>query len=139
VEFEASRTRAGLAGVGVLTSLAAAWAVASADESTVFIAGRGLHWVCPFRHLFGVPCPSCGMTRSVVMTFGGNWRVALALNPGGPLLVLGALLFGAWLLFRALRPPADGVVTTRGLAPWAYAYGAAVLGVMLVHWVRALV
>ena len=46
---------------------------------------------CAFKQRFGIPCPACGMTRAVVLTFARKAFTAAELNPGGPALVLGAV------------------------------------------------
>ena len=30
-------------------------------------------WVCPLKVLTGIPCPTCGMTRSFIAVIRGNW------------------------------------------------------------------
>ncbi|HEX8557259.1 MAG TPA: DUF2752 domain-containing protein [Pyrinomonadaceae bacterium] len=129
--------KAGAAGGALLASLALARGLASADASGVYVAGGVMPVVCPVRLLFGAPCPGCGMTRSVLMTLGGDLGGALAANPAGPLLVVALALLGAQLLVSAFR--AGGVA--RGgdpgrprLLPWASAYAAVVLAVMLINW-----
>jgi hypothetical protein len=42
---------------------------------------------CPLRATTGVPCPLCGMTRGVGAVLRGDVMHAMALNPGGVLLV----------------------------------------------------
>lgn len=131
------RRVAGLLGVALLASLAVLRGVASATEASVFIAGRELGWTCLLKGLFGFECPSCGLTRSAVLTLGGDLQTALSLNPGGPLLVLGALLLGASLLVLSLRPAADDArfgAALRRLRLCASAYGVLTLGVVLARW-----
>jgi hypothetical protein len=55
---------------------------------------------CPFRYLFGIPCPLCGMTRALAALTRWEWRQALELNVLSPaaFAVLAALALG-------LRPP----------------------------------
>src|SRR3982074_1850794 len=38
---------------------------------------------CPLRTLTGVPCPFCGMTRSVTAAVHGDLAHSLVLNPAG--------------------------------------------------------
>ncbi len=45
---------------------------------------------CLFLSLSGIPCPTCGMTRSVIATVQGHWGEALRYHAFGPVL-LGAL------------------------------------------------
>ena len=136
---DGTRVKAGLAGAGVLASLALTRLAASADEAAVSFAGRGLPWLCPLRSLFGLPCPTCGMTRSVVLSLHGECGRAAALNPAGPLLVFGLLALGLLLLLAACSPRAStGAALPRAALIGAYAYGCLTGVVLLVHWVRAL-
>lgn len=36
---------------------------------------------CPINLLFGVPCPSCGLTRAVLLVFHGDFSAALSMHP----------------------------------------------------------
>jgi hypothetical protein len=128
----------GFAGGALLASLALARGLAEASAAAVSVAGRELPVVCVSRLLFGVSCPGCGMTRSVLMTLGGDVRGALSVNPGGPLLVAALILVGAQLLFMALRGgTAEGESAPRRLLPWASVYAAVVAAAMLIHWAGA--
>ncbi|MGB8508076.1 MAG: DUF2752 domain-containing protein [Pyrinomonadaceae bacterium] len=141
MSLSASKTRlvSGLCGAAALASLAVLRIVARADESAVFFAGRELHWSCPLKQLLGVPCPSCGMTRSVLLTLGGDWRGALSLNPGGPVFVFGIILLSAMLLLSSLKTPvrADSPHAPAWSRPafWAASYGCVWAAVVLVHWI----
>ncbi len=44
--------------------------------------------VCLVQSLCGIPCPGCGITRSVLALLGGDVGYALSLNPVGPVLLL---------------------------------------------------
>ncbi len=44
---------------------------------TKFLFGQ----ICPFRILFGIPCPGCGMTRSLFLLLQGRFLDALAMQP----------------------------------------------------------
>lgn len=44
--------------------------------------------LCPFRLLTGIPCPTCGMTRSWVHTAHGQWAEAVSQHPLGPAVML---------------------------------------------------
>ncbi len=50
--------------------------------------------ICFFFFLTGLPCPGCGLTRSIHLLLNGQWAAALAMNPFGPpvLILLGLLL-----------------------------------------------
>jgi hypothetical protein len=63
--------------------------------------------VCTFRRTTGVPCPGCGLTRSIVAAVHDGWKASYAYHRLGPLLVLYLLtqLFYriAWLTLRPFR------------------------------------
>jgi len=87
---------------------------------------RGL-LACPVRHLLGIPCPGCGMTRSLLFLAHGDWRAAVAQHPLGPLLVAeGIALWVAWGLV------AQGVVAApsrRALNGWLIGHAVLLFGV----------
>ena len=76
--------------IGCLTSgdLIAGRLLLRADEARVYLAGRALTYRCAFHEATGLSCPTCGMTRSVVMSLHGEWARAWHMSPGGPALVL---------------------------------------------------
>jgi len=129
--------KTGLTGVALLASLAVARGLAEATPAAVHVAGRALPVICPSRLLFGVNCPGCGMTRSVLLTLGGDLRGALSVNPAGPFLVVALILLGAQLLFAA-RGTEESPSVPRRLRPWASLYGAVVASVMLIQWAGGL-
>src|SRR2546421_3781363 len=90
---------AGVTGACVLLQLVALRALASATETYVTFAGRELHMECSFRQHFGVPCPNCGMTRSVLLTLQGELGRAARVNFAGPFLVVGVVLFALAMFF----------------------------------------
>jgi Protein of unknown function (DUF2752) len=52
--------------------------------------GHHLSWlVCPVNHFTGIPCPTCGMTRSFVATIRGDWQQAFTYHLFAPLLFAG--------------------------------------------------
>ncbi len=76
--------------------------------------------LCPLRRLTGVPCPFCGMTRSVVAVGHGDLGASLALNPGGIVLVVGAIaLLLVGRRWRRLAVPTWAIATFFALL-WAY-------------------
>lgn len=40
-----------------------------------------LRWRCPAAMVLGVPCPTCGMTRSVWLALRGDFAAATAMHP----------------------------------------------------------
>lgn len=62
----------------------------------------GLPTVCFIKSVTGVPCPSCGSTRSVLELLHGQLKSAFLLNPLGFVLLAGLLIIPLWLLFDLL-------------------------------------
>lgn len=58
----------------------------------------GLPGFCLFKTLTGIPCPGCGITRSILALLGGDAASSFRLNPAGPVVVM----FFAVLLVVAL-------------------------------------
>jgi hypothetical protein len=54
---------------------------------------------CLVKHVTGIPCPSCGTTRSVLAMLQGDWGQALLLNPFGYVIAAILLLAPAWILY----------------------------------------
>jgi len=64
---------------------------------------------CPFKVMTGLPCPGCGMTRSVVALLHGDATTSFYFHPLGVPLVLVVVLLAladAWIWWRAGRPGA---------------------------------
>jgi hypothetical protein len=81
-------------------ALAARWLL-RADEEHVFVLGRPIAWVCALRAQFGLPCPTCGLTRSVVMSLHGEFARAWGMAPAGPVVVVGMIAFAVAMLVLA--------------------------------------
>ena len=133
----------GIVGALVLLQLGLLRALASVNDGQVFVAGRGLHWECWFKRGFGFPCPTCGLTRSLLLTLQGEVAAAWRLNPAGLFLVSGLLLLGLALVFLALHrrrrtPQASGAVQRRiRIATKVYAH--ALVAVLFAHWLAEIV
>ncbi len=86
------------------------------------ILGIGALWtpsgsvvVCPLLLLTGLPCPTCGITRSVSATLHGQLSEALRFHPLGPVVVLLAVVVLASSLAQLARRP-----WLDRLTPWGY-------------------
>ncbi len=64
---------------------------------------------CPFRQLFGVKCPMCGMTRAILSLLRGDLREAFSWHPVWPL----ALVLIPLFLVLELRKPGSGKLPGR--------------------------
>lgn len=51
---------------------------------------------CAFKGLTGMPCPTCGFTRAAVALSRGSLTTAISMNPLLSILVIAALLAGAY-------------------------------------------
>ena len=64
------------------------------------IIGQGTKQVvCPIKLATGIPCPSCGSTRSVLKIFEGDIISALQTNPLGFVIFTVLLVGPFWLLY----------------------------------------
>jgi hypothetical protein len=58
--------------------------------------GPGL---CLFKHITGIPCPSCGTTRSVLSLLHGDVTNSLIYNPFGVIIMLIMVILPIWISF----------------------------------------
>ena len=99
-------------------------------------AGLGTHQQlglppCTARVLFGVPCPSCGMTTAFAHFTRGEWAASAAANAGGFLLAALCAVQLVWLAGSlALGRPWGGFRGERVLLAGLSAVGA----VSLIDW-----
>lgn len=51
-------------------------------------------WQCPVRYYLGVPCPGCGLSRSMEAFLHGDWEASFTIHAFGPffLLAIGILI-----------------------------------------------
>ncbi len=70
---------------------------------------------CAFKGLTGLPCPSCGSTRSVVHLAHGDIYAAFAMNPLAAVSFVAAVLFFLYSLVTLVfyLPRVSFVLTTR--------------------------
>ncbi len=126
-------------GLVTLADLAAGRMLLQADEARVYFLGRALDWKCAFHASTGLPCPTCGLTRSVVMSLHGEFARAWALAPGGPALTIGLAAFALAMLALAFAQwkGSEGRVAPAGkwIRNGALAYAAAAAVVWLGGWV----
>jgi SNF family Na+-dependent transporter len=58
--------------------------------------------VCPLRYWTGLPCPTCGMTRSFIAIAQADWHQAVAQNLFGPLLFASFLIAAVHIIVELL-------------------------------------
>ena len=136
-------SRAGFAatvvGVMLLLELVITSVAFGADNDFVYFFGRRINLVCAARQRWGVPCPTCGLTRGFVLTVHGNVFKAWRLSPTGPLAVGGILGMGIALLgfasFERRRTPAQLAGMKRWLQNGALAYGGMAALIWISSWI----
>ena len=120
---------AAISGVIILLDALAARLALAADDVRVYIFGHQIGWECAMRRA-GLPCPTCGLTRSIVMALHGEFTRAWHMAPGGPVLLAGALLAGAALLLQGVR----GGTAPRWVRGGALVYATAAAAIWLGGW-----
>jgi hypothetical protein len=57
--------------------------------------------ICPLAGLFGLPCPSCGLTRATIALIKLDWRRSYLVHPGAiPVLLYLAVAASGWAHWR---------------------------------------
>src|SRR5689334_7316775 len=84
---------AGITGLAIWLDAVIAGLLLRADESRVYVLGHPIGWVCAWRSQFHLPCPTCGLTRSLVLSLHGQLGLAWHLAPAGPVALFGLLGF----------------------------------------------
>ena len=129
----------GAIALAIVAQLGLVRVLCRADEASVYVVGVPWRAVCAARARFGVPCPMCGATRSLVLTVHGEIGLAWQLFPAGPLAVAGLCAFAialavlSWLVRRGAR--ARALALRRAMAVACAAYAGAAFLVWMVDWV----
>ena len=86
---------------------------------------------CTFDSLFGIRCPTCGMTTSWSHFMRGELAASWAANPGGTCLAMASAIAGVWSFVTAARARYRPLVSTK----IAFAIGLAIAAITLIDWV----
>jgi hypothetical protein len=130
----------GTLGICVLLQLAALRWLMKADAERIYLWGQPLNATCSFRRSFGLPCPTCGMSRSVLLALTGEWPLAWQINPAGLLLVVGLAVLGVFLLVlmccqqRGRSRMAQRVALA--IRFWCLSCGGLAIVALVTHWIR---
>ena len=65
---------------------------------------------CPLDFIFGIPCPTCGITRAFVSLLHGDFAGAFYYHPLWPVFILSAVLY--LLYFFDIIHPSRRLITT---------------------------
>ena len=79
-----------LASAAIATIVAGIWLVPTSDGVRL-PDGRESPGACWFHEVSGVPCPTCGMTRSYASALHGDVGDAFHWHPAGPLVLLASI------------------------------------------------
>jgi len=85
----------------LLTACAAGyiWLVLTYHRAFSLALGPG---VCLFKRVTGVPCPSCGTTRSVLSILKGDILEGILWNPFGIIIIFILFIFPVWIISDVL-------------------------------------
>lgn len=84
-------------------AVAAVIVVGATLGARLLVATTGGVQLCWFLAVSGLPCPGCGLTRSVMAAARGELAAAVMLHPFGPLILLWAIAATASPLLRGER------------------------------------
>ncbi len=68
-----------------------------------FILSGSGYGICVFKHLTGIPCPSCGATRALLLAMKGEIWASLLMNPLGLIIGILLLVLPIWILYDRNR------------------------------------
>jgi Protein of unknown function (DUF2752) len=88
--------------------------------------------VCALKVLTGIPCPTCGLTRSLCHALRGDWSASIGYHPAGILLAIALIGWMLWSVAEARRGCVVAGVARRRLSAALLSSGAAL---SLVSWV----
>ncbi len=80
---------------------------------------------CTAQLLFGIPCPSCGMTRGMISMGHGHWQQAWQFNPAAVFLFVFLVVLIPWHLYQLSR-------IRCGRRPWGNLWNFSPLIVLLI-------
>ncbi len=105
---------AAVAGAAIWMDAAAARLMLRADETSVYFLGHPIAWTCWMRTHLGVPCPTCGLTRGLVLSLHGRWGEAWRFFPAAPVALVGALALASALLALAVCQASESRMAQAG-------------------------
>jgi hypothetical protein len=89
---------------------------------------------CVSRAVFGLKCPGCGLTRSIIHLAEADWRASWRCHRLGGLMAA-VLVFQVPYRLLALRRPNRPLIPTR----WQAALGTVLIALLFVNWLADVV
>ncbi len=83
--------------LGALLVLLVPWVLYHLNGTATIASEQSL---CPFKMLTGFPCPGCGITKSLVFLYAGNWKASFQFHLFGPMVWIGAFMIFCWMLLE---------------------------------------
>lgn len=59
--------------------------------------------VCLIKYFTSMPCPSCGVTRSIISIINGEFKKAFELNPIGYIISVILIILPPWIIFDIIN------------------------------------
>jgi hypothetical protein len=100
----------------------------SEDSPYMYISRIPIPDTCSFRNLTGLPCPGCGLTRSIVAAMHGDFKASLLYHRLGLITLIYVCLQFLYRLTSILIPPLDerlfgmGKILNKGIIVLAVLY-----------------
>jgi len=76
-----------------IATLGLAFTMGISPDNGLELGGKPLGNVCIFRQCFGISCPFCGVSRSMVALAHGRFIASLSFHPMGPLISVAFCFF----------------------------------------------
>jgi hypothetical protein len=93
-------------------------------------------WACPFKSLFGIPCPGCGLTAATGQLFHGQWLASLHTHAFAPLFVFAFLAMAVVLFLPEKRR--ESIIAWIARFEQQTGITSLILASLLIYWVTRL-
>jgi len=133
-EFSARRTWFAPVFSSLLSSRLAAGVIVGAGGLQLGLYALGLPgWVCPFKAVFGIPCPGCGLTEALYELLRGHPVTSLRVHAFAPLFLMALFV----LLVSILLPKGwrEKLIAVIGRSETHTGFTAWVLSGLMLYWV----
>jgi len=108
-----------IAGLALLVGALVLRLAFDADESHTRLFGRDFGTACWFRATYRLPCPNCGVTRSLILAAHGDLARAARLSWGGIALFVAMLFSGSALVALGVGRMRPSTIWQPRIERWA--------------------